>query len=129
MWTNVAGLPNASVFAIQQHPLNASFLYVGTTVGIFASEDSGAHWSATNQGPANVEIDDLNWYSDSPPVLLVATFGRGIWRASVQILDAPVGLIATAASLTSVSLTWTPVTGATSYKIYRSSSYPTFTQI
>src|SRR5205814_6832020 len=68
-------------------------------------------------------------YSDSPPVLLVATFGRGIWRASVQILDAPVGLIATAATAMSVSLIWTPVTGATSYKIYRSSSYPTFTQI
>jgi hypothetical protein len=129
MWTSVAGLPSASVFAIQQHPVNASWLYVGTAVGLFASEDGGANWSATNQGPANVQVTDLNWYSDSPAVLLVATFGRGIWRANVQILDAPIGLTATAVGPTSVLLTWTGVTGATSYKIYRSSSYPTFTQI
>jgi hypothetical protein len=129
MWTNIAGLPSASVFAIQQHPVNASWLYVGTAVGLFASEDGGSNWSATNQGPANVQVRDLNWYSDSPPVLLVATFGRGIWRATVQSLDAPTGLTATATSTTSVTLTWTAVTGATAYKIYRSSSYPTFAQI
>jgi photosystem II stability/assembly factor-like uncharacterized protein len=129
MWSNVPGLPSASVFAIQQHPVNASWLYVGTAVGLFASEDGGANWSATNEGPANVQVRDLNWYTDTPPVLLVATFGRGIWRAPVEGVDAPSDLTATATSTTSVSLTWTPVTGATSYKIYRSSSYPTFTLI
>lgn len=129
MWTNVPGLPSASVFAIQQHPVNASWLYVGTAVGLFASEDNGATWSATNQGPANVQVRDLNWYTDSPAVLLVATFGRGIWRATLVTLNAPTGLTAAATTTTSVSLNWTTVAGATGYKIYRSDSYPTFTQI
>jgi hypothetical protein len=128
-WANVSGLPDASVFAIQQHPSNASWLYVGTSVGLFASEDSGSTWSATNQGPANVQVRDLNWFADSPAVLLVATFGRGVWKATLTQLSAPTALSATAASTTSVSLTWTAAAGATSYKIFRSSVYPTYTQV
>ena len=129
-WSNVTGLPAASVFAVQQHPANSSWLYVGTAVGLFASMDSGATWSGTNEGPANVQVRDLNWYSDSPAVLLVATFGRGVWRATVSSsLAAPTNLIATAATATNVGLTWNAVAAATSYKIFRSSAYPAFTQI
>jgi len=128
-WSAVAGLPSASVFAIQQHPARSSWLYVGTAVGLFASEDGGTTWSATNQGPANVQTRDLQWYSDSPAVLLIATFGRGIWRATIDSIAAPTGLTATATGTTSISLSWNAVDGATGYKIYRSSSYPTFSPI
>jgi hypothetical protein len=128
-WSAVAGLPSASVFAIQQHPAVSSWLYAGTAVGLFASEDGGTTWSATNQGPANVQVRDLQWYSDTPAVLLVGTFGRGIWRATLNSITAPTGLTATATGTTSVSLSWSAVDGATGYKIYRSSSYPTFAPI
>ena len=128
-WQNVGGLPSASVFAIEQHPSNASWLYAGTAVGLFASANGGSTWSASNEGPANVEVRDLKWYSDSPAVLLVATFGRGVWKATVApALTAPTGLTATATSTTSVSLSWN-ATGASSYVVYRSTSYPTFTPI
>ncbi|MFZ2490688.1 MAG: hypothetical protein WA208_04305 [Thermoanaerobaculia bacterium] len=130
-WASVPGLPSASVFAIQQHPSNASWLYVGTMVGLFASSDGGATWTATNQGPANVQVRDLQWYADAPAVLLVGTFGRGIWRATVNAvtLAAPTGLTADGTTTTSVALAWNTVSGATTYKIFRSSTYPTFTQI
>jgi len=131
MWSPVSGLPNASVFAIQQHPSVASWLYVGTAVGLFASEDGGATWSTSNEGPANVQVRDLNWYSESgvSAELLVATFGRGIWRATLTFLTAPTGFAATPASTTEVSMTWGAVAGATSYKIYRSSSLFAFAHI
>jgi hypothetical protein len=128
-WPVVSGLPSASVFAIQQHPTVSSWLYVGTAVGLFASENGGTTWSTSNEGPANVQVRDLNWYSDTPAVLLVGTFGRGIWRATLNSLAAPAGLTATAASTTSVSLSWSAVTSATSYKVFRSSSLFSFTQI
>ncbi|HSP17232.1 MAG TPA: hypothetical protein VLV78_20990 [Thermoanaerobaculia bacterium] len=102
-WYPVSGLPSASVFAIQQHPNNSSWWYVGTAVGLFASADGGTTWSTTNEGPANVQVRDLNWYSETgaSAVLLVGTFGRGIWRATLDSsvsLTAPTGLIATGAS-------------------------------
>jgi hypothetical protein len=84
-FSNVAGLPSAPVYAIAQHPLNASRLYVGTGVGLFASDDNGATWSTSNEGPANVAVRDLQWATQTsdPAELLLATYGRGVWRASV----------------------------------------------
>jgi hypothetical protein len=130
-WSPVSGLPNASVMSIQQHPIISSWLYAGTAVGLFASEDGGATWSTSNQGPANVQIQDLNWYSEagSNAVLTVATFGRGIWQASASSLGTPAGLIATAGGTTSVSLTWSAATSATGYKILRSSNLFSYSQI
>jgi len=40
---------------------NPNFLYAGTGVGLYASEDSGATWSPTNEGPTNCSVDDLFW--------------------------------------------------------------------
>jgi Domain of unknown function (DUF4214) len=84
-FSNVTGLPSAPVYAIAQHPLNAARLYVGTGVGLFASDDNGATWSTSNEGPANVTVRDLHWATQSTDSaeLLVATFGRGVWRATV----------------------------------------------
>ncbi len=131
-WSPVSGLPSASVFAIQQHPVVASWLYAGTAVGLFASEDGGATWSTSNQGPANVQVRDLNWYSESggtSAVLLVGTFGRGIWRATLNFLAAPTGLTAVKSSASSVLVSWSAVAGASSYKVFRSSSLFAFSQI
>lgn len=104
---------------------------MGSVVGLFAREDGGTTWSTSNQGPANVQVRDLNWYSESglSAVLLVATFGRGIWQATLNTLAAPAGLTVTPASATSVSLSWSAVTGATGYKVFRSSSLFSFSQI
>ena len=130
-WSAVAGLPSASVFALAQHPAVASWLYAGTAVGLFASPDGGATWSATNQGPANVQVRDLQWYSESgaSAELLVATFGRGIWRATLSFLAAPTGLLAQAQSATEVALNWTAVAGASGYKVFRSSNLFSFAEI
>jgi len=70
-------LPAAPVRTLAIHPAKAGFLYVGTDVGVFASEDGGATWTPTNQGPANVSVEHLFW---SGKVLYAATHGRGMYR-------------------------------------------------
>ena len=92
-------LPSVPCFALARHPLNAGWLYAGTEVGLFTSQDSGATWSTSNDGPANVEIADLAWRDNS--TLIAATHGRGMFQATASIL---------AGTTTTVSTSLTPST-------------------
>ena len=76
------GLPTAPIRGIARHPKKQDWLYVGTEVGIFASEDGGETWSTTNNGPANVSVDELTFMHNSE-TLLAATHGRGIFTIPV----------------------------------------------
>lgn len=77
-WTSIGtGLPPSPVRSIQRHPGNANMLYAGTEVGIFASDDGGATWNTSNDGPANVSVDQLFWLNAS--TLVAATHGRGMF--------------------------------------------------
>jgi photosystem II stability/assembly factor-like uncharacterized protein/LysM repeat protein len=79
--TGATGLPLAPVRSLVVHPSNPSWLYVGTEVGVFASEDGGANWSPTSDGPANVSVDELFWQGTR---LAAATHGRGIFDIDTQ---------------------------------------------
>ena len=77
IWNNVSGtLPPAPVFALTINPQNHNFIYLGTVYGIFASEDAGAHWSLSNEGPTNCAVEDFAWMGNR---LVAATHGRGAW--------------------------------------------------
>ena len=69
-------LPAAPVRSLVLHPHNADHVYIGTEVGVFASEDGGQSWSPTNEGPTNCSADELFWMGTD---LVVATHGRGIF--------------------------------------------------
>jgi len=75
-------LPALQVNTTSYHPTDVDWIYIGSDLGIFASEDFGVTWNATpaydnNDGPANVEVDDLFWYED---MLVAATYGRGMFQ-------------------------------------------------
>ncbi len=81
-WTSITGnLPSAPIFDVKRHPSNAQWLYVGTSVGLFTSENGGATWSTTNEGPANIRVRELFWIDDA--TLGVATYGRGMFKTAV----------------------------------------------
>lgn len=81
-WSNITGnLPAAPIFSVVRHPNRDNWLYAGTSVGVFASENGGATWSTTNDGPANVRVRELFWYSNTE--LVAATYGRGMYRATI----------------------------------------------
>jgi photosystem II stability/assembly factor-like uncharacterized protein len=80
-WTDLtalaANLPQAPVFSLTTHPSNRNFIYAGTEVGIYASEDAGTHWSPGNQGPNNSAVFEFAW---SGTTLYAATHGRGVFK-------------------------------------------------
>jgi photosystem II stability/assembly factor-like uncharacterized protein len=86
-WTVAVGsglvsLPPAPVRGIAIHPTKTNRIYLGTELGVFTTEDKGNTWSLSNDGPANVAIDELVWQNEN--TLLAATHGRGIFRATIE---------------------------------------------
>ena len=81
-WTDISGtLPQAPVRALAVHPRKTGFLYLGTEVGVFASDDGGSGWSPTNEGPTNCSVDDLFWMKE---VLVSVTHGRGMFQIDLS---------------------------------------------
>ncbi|MBK9605856.1 MAG: hypothetical protein IPO58_05285 [Betaproteobacteria bacterium] len=77
-WSNAiaaAQLPAVPFYSITRHPLRPGWLYLGTEIGLFASQDNGANWSAYNDGPANVIVRKLSWQGND--TLVLGTYGRG----------------------------------------------------
>jgi hypothetical protein len=73
------GLPAAPVRSIVVHPLHPSWIYAGTEVGVFVSQDSGLHWTVPQSGPANVSVDELFFLNNR--VIVAATHGRGVFKS------------------------------------------------
>lgn len=85
-WTNISGdLPEAPIRDIALHPQRSSWVYLATDVGVFASEDGGASWSPTNEGPANVSCRDFFWMGSK---LVCVTHGRGMFEIDLPIANA-----------------------------------------
>ena len=92
-WTDRTGsfpfdLPSVQVNTVRYHPGNPNWVYVGSDLGVFASEDKGLHWRVLpaypgNDGPANVAVDELFWQGGE--ALIAATHGRGMYRAQLGI--------------------------------------------
>ncbi len=86
-WHDLApSLPQVPVRTLAIHPRRASYLYLGTEVGLFTSEDFGATWSPTNEGPTNCAVSELFWMGE---VLVCATHGRGMF--SIDLSQVPNG--------------------------------------
>lgn len=89
-WENRSGtgdsaLPPVQVNTVRYHPADTNWVYVGTDLGVFASEDEGMIWSRTprygsvgHEGPANMEVSELFWQGGE--YLIAATHGRGMYR-------------------------------------------------
>ncbi len=73
----VTGLPDVPVNSLAIHPDDSNRLYVGTSNGVFRSEDGGVNWYVFNDGLANVNVSELFWLDKS---LFAATFGRGVYK-------------------------------------------------
>jgi hypothetical protein len=92
-WTDVSGsgggqLPAAPIRSVVPHPTAPGWLYVGTDVGVFTSENNGAAWHLPHDGPANVAVFQLFWMNTT---LVAVTHGRGMFT-----VDAGDGTVAPA---------------------------------
>jgi hypothetical protein len=86
-WTNITGtIPAVPLYALAINPSHPGWLYVGSDVGIFDSQNASAGtptWSA-NDGPSNAQVFDLFWASPigSNLTLYAATHGRSMWKTT-----------------------------------------------
>jgi photosystem II stability/assembly factor-like uncharacterized protein len=74
----VAGLPQASVRRIREHPANPDVLAVGTEMGLYVSFDRGQHWKTLGDNLPTVPVYDLLFH-EKANALVAGTHGRGIW--------------------------------------------------
>ncbi|MBI5933362.1 MAG: choice-of-anchor D domain-containing protein [Chloroflexi bacterium] len=79
--SGLTGLPDVPVRSLVIHPDYPAWIYVGTEVGVFASEDGGATWKLPHDGPTNTSVDELFWMNYT---LISATHGRGLFKIAVQ---------------------------------------------
>jgi photosystem II stability/assembly factor-like uncharacterized protein len=79
-WTSIStGLPDTPVDSILIDPDDSTILYIGTDIGIFRSDDTGASWQPFMEGHPNVAVFDL--VADSSTGTLISfTHGRGAFR-------------------------------------------------
>src|SRR3984957_7679288 len=73
-----AGLPEASVHRLREHPSKAELLAIGTEMGVYATFDRGEHWTSLNTNFPPVPVYDL-LFQQTANALVLGTHGRGIW--------------------------------------------------
>jgi len=89
-WSAASGMPAVPLRDVEINPAHPDWLYVASELGVLISEDGGASWSISTDGPSLVSVDELFWSSGH---LYAATHGRGVFRqtpfpASLQALGA-----------------------------------------
>ncbi|MFO7615076.1 MAG: hypothetical protein R6W71_10600 [Bacteroidales bacterium] len=82
-------LPALQVNTVRFHYASSNWVYIGTDLGVFASENKGISWSLEprytlvgHEGPVNTEVSELFWQGDN---LIAATYGRGMYRATPRV--------------------------------------------
>ncbi len=76
---STTGFPDVAVYCLYVRPDNPDIIWVGTEIGIVESQDNGATWSLLADFP-NVGVWDMKGQDNE---IVLATHGRGIWRAVV----------------------------------------------
>ncbi len=77
--SGLTGIPDVPVRSLVIHPDNSSWLYAGTELGIFTSENGGTDWLIPHAGPTNTSVDELFWMNTT---LVAATHGRGLFKVN-----------------------------------------------
>ena len=118
-WTSIdgsAGLSNGLPFGIPIHTIknltgNSNILFAGTDFGVYKSTDGGSSWVRFGTGLPMVATRDLYLAPDGT-YIRAATFGRGVWEAS--LVSAAPSVTVTATTSTSVNVSGTVTFKATS---------------
>jgi hypothetical protein len=80
--TTIFTLPNPEderLMSIVAHPSRDGTLFLGTTRGMYISENEGADWEPYRLGMPQVPITQLLF---DQGLLYAATYGRGLWRCT-----------------------------------------------
>lgn len=90
LWTSLDGdLPDVPVNVIDVAPTDgADVLFAGTDSGLYASFDDGQSWRLYGEGLPRAAVIDMQ-VDVQRKRLVVATQGRGVWRAKLMLPTEP----------------------------------------
>lgn len=77
------GFPDVAVHAVLEMPFDKDIIWAGTDIGLFETENGGASWSMITDFPS-VAVYDMKVVNDQ---VVIATYGRGIWSATISELN------------------------------------------
>lgn len=80
------GGPGDFLHVVREDPINRDLLYVGTSIGVYASIDRGTTWSRFMANMPSVPVYDLQIHPRDRE-LIAATHGRGFWIVDVAPLQ------------------------------------------
>ncbi len=83
-WKDISGrLPQSPVNDVIRHPKHRKFLYVGTDMGVFFSNNLGKNWRKVGGSFPAVPVNDIHIHADTN-TLFAATFGRSILKTTIR---------------------------------------------
>jgi len=80
-----SNIPAGPVNVIREDPTNPNVLYVGTDFGAFVSTDGGTGWQVLGGNLPSTQVSDLVYHARDK-VIVISTYGRGIWVMDAQRL-------------------------------------------
>ncbi len=84
-WLSVGeGLPALPINTMAHHPASGD-LYAGTDAGVYVLSEGASNWMPYKAGLPEVLCSDLA-IRQSTGELLLATYGRGLWKAPLHVL-------------------------------------------
>lgn len=83
-WMNISSnLPNLPANCSVYEPGSNDRIYIGMDVGIYYKDNSSTNWTLYNTGLPNAAIMDMEMSPAAPGKIFAATYGRGVYEASV----------------------------------------------
>lgn len=130
---DVDGVPDIPVHWILVRSCRPQELYVGTELGVFASEDSGFTWQPFNDGLAHTVVEALDLKTSNE--LVAFSYGRGVFLTDLALCSLPApgslpdgdgvpgALLAVSKTGAEITLDWDPScsTGGDDYAVYEGS--------
>lgn len=79
-WRNISGnLPDVPATGLALDPLDPNRLWLATDTAVYSTPDRGVTWTSERRNMPVVAVQDIH-YNANTGYLVVATFGRGVWR-------------------------------------------------
>ena len=110
------GLPDVPANDLVPDPSVPGRFYLGNDVGVYASDDDGAHWYPLGSGLPLQAVFDLTLH-DTSRTLVAATHGRSQWKLDVGALPVAVGGAAAAARVSLGAPVPNPARGAARFTL------------
>ena len=66
-------------------------LYIGTSLGVYHTNDSMSEWEVYDKNLPNVPVRDIEFNIEDQKII-IATYGRGVWQSPIEVKKADIDI-------------------------------------